>query len=91
MARRASKHLRPPRPLSAGAFAHTQRRRDGEWMIQPMSAEAATKSYHCPGCERDFGPGIAHLVVWPVLPSIGSSSAVDERRHWHTWCWERRH
>jgi len=90
MARRPSKHLRAPRPLSSGAFARLERRQDGEWMVQTMPADAATKTYQCPGCGRPVAPGTAHLVVWPREASIGSTSAVDERRHWHTSCWQRR-
>ncbi|MEE9965518.1 MAG: hypothetical protein K4304_10570 [Propionicimonas sp.] len=90
MAKRPSKHLRPPRPLSVGAFARAETKRDGEWMVQAMSADAATKTYRCPGCNRVFGPGIAHVVVWPRVAPIGSSAAVDERRHWHSACWSRR-
>ncbi|MGB9111966.1 MAG: hypothetical protein WCF24_04475 [Acidimicrobiales bacterium] len=49
-------------------------------MIQPY---AATKSYRCPGCNQEITPGVAHLVVVPL-------AAADERRHWHTSCFERR-
>lgn len=90
MPKRPSKHLRAPRPLSVGAFAHLEVKADGEWMVQPMSAEAATKTYACPGCNRTFGPGVAHVVTWPRLAGIGSTSAVEERRHWHTGCWNRK-
>jgi len=90
MAKRPSKHLRPPRPLSVGAFARAERKEDGEWMVQAMSADSATKTYRCPGCNRSFGPGVAHVVVWPRIPDIGSSSAVADRRHWHSACWNRR-
>ncbi|HRA75908.1 MAG TPA: hypothetical protein PLE12_06695 [Propionicimonas sp.] len=90
MAKRPSKHLRPARPLAAGGFASLQSRADGEWMVQTMPADAATKTYSCPGCNQSVGPGTAHVVVWPRDASIGSTSAVDERRHWHTGCWARR-
>ncbi len=90
MPKRGSKHLRTPRPLNVGAFAHLEAHADGEWMVQPMSATAATKTYTCPGCSRLIDPGIAHVVVWPRIASIGSASALDERRHWHTACWTRR-
>jgi hypothetical protein len=49
-------------------------------MIQPY---AAIKSYRCPGCNQEIAPGVAHLVVVPL-------SAADDRRHWHTSCFERR-
>ncbi len=90
MARRPSKHARPARPLSLGSFAAVEAKADGEWMVQSMPADLATKPYTCPGCGLSVAPGAAHVVAWPRHPSIGSASAVDERRHWHTTCWQRR-
>ena len=31
-----------------------------------------------------------HVVVWPVEKALLSKDALEERRHWHTACWERR-
>nr|WP_300147062.1 hypothetical protein [Propionicimonas sp.] len=90
MAKRPSKHLRAPRPLSSGAFARLERKVDGDWMVQTMPAGSATKTYSCPGCGQVVAEGTAHVVAWPREASIGSASAVDERRHWHTTCWQRR-
>lgn len=90
MAKRPSKHLRPPRPLTVGAFARSEQKQDGAWMVQAMAADSATKTYRCPGCSRSVGPGVAHVVAWPRQASIGSVSGVEERRHWHTPCWSRR-
>ena len=90
MAKRPSKHLRTPRPLTSGAFAQLVVKADGEWMVQTMPADVATKAYICPGCGHNVSPGTAHVVAWPREASIGSASAVEERRHWHTPCWQRR-
>ncbi len=90
MARRPSKHLRAPRPLSSGAFARLEVKADGDWMVQTMPADAAAKTYSCPGCSHPVPTGTAHVVAWPRVAGIGSVSAVDERRHWHTGCWQRR-
>ncbi len=90
MGKRTSKHLRPPRPLLQGGFARVETRTDGEWMVQSVGADAAIKPYRCPGCEGHLSPGTAHLVVWPRVASIGSAAAIDERRHWHSACWQRR-
>lgn len=48
--------------------------------IQPYEA---LKGYVCPGCNRDIGPGVGHIVAVPI-------GAPDMRRHWHKGCWERR-
>ena len=90
MAKRPSKHLREPRPLVT-RFAAVQAKADGQWMVQTMRPENAAKTYRCPGCDRPVPPGEGHVVVWPVRPAIGSSSAVADRRHWHAACWKLRH
>jgi hypothetical protein len=48
-------------------------------VIQPY---AASKAYRCPGCNQEIAPGTAHLVVVPL-------QAADERRHWHSACFDR--
>ncbi|MEA4943165.1 MAG: hypothetical protein VB080_01880 [Propionicimonas sp.] len=91
MPKRPSKHTQPPRPLHSGSFATLVEKADGEWLVQSMPAGNATKPYTCPGCGLTVPVGQAHLVSWPRQASIGSPSAVEERRHWHTSCWNRRH
>ncbi|MBK8459634.1 MAG: hypothetical protein WAS07_04900 [Micropruina sp.] len=89
MAKRPSKHLRAPRPLSV-THATSETRHDGVWMVQTMSAHAAVKTYLCPGCLQQIREGTPHLVTWPLTPGLLSTSGVEERRHWHTPCWRRR-
>ncbi|MDR1214092.1 MAG: hypothetical protein LBK54_08445 [Propionibacteriaceae bacterium] len=89
MARRISKHLAPPRPLSS-SHASAQTKADGRWVVRTMAGGRALKDYRCPGCDQVIGAGTAHLVVWPDQPSLGAERAVDDRRHWHTACWSRR-
>ena len=48
--------------------------------VQPFDA---TKTYLCPGCNREIPPGTGHLVVVPV-------ESPDLRRHWHRGCWVNR-
>ena len=48
--------------------------------IQPYQA---TKTYLCPGCNRDIPPGMGHMVALPP-------DAPDLRRHWHRACWLNR-
>jgi hypothetical protein len=87
--KRPSKHLRPPRPLSS-SHASAVDKADGRWMTQTMPSGSAIKDYRCPGCEHLITQGTPHVVVWPLVPSLGSARGVDERRHWHTSCWNRR-
>jgi hypothetical protein len=49
-------------------------------LIHPFQAN---KTYLCPGCMQEIGPGIGHFVVVP-------SDAPDLRRHWHRPCWDFR-
>lgn len=89
MARRPSKHLRPPRPLPA-SFGQAQSKADGAWIVQSLSAGRTEKTYLCPGCHQSIPVGAAQVVAWPRTPPIGSSSPVEHRRHWHSACWNRR-
>jgi hypothetical protein len=41
-----------------------------------------TKMYRCPGCQQIVRVGVEHLVVVP-------DDGAEERRHWHTGCWQR--
>lgn len=89
MGRRASKHLRPARPLGAG-HASAATKSDGRWIVRSVPGASAAKPYRCPGCAQLIQAGTAHLVVWPDTPSLLAERGVDERRHWHTGCWQRR-
>jgi hypothetical protein len=61
--------------LAAGEPGGVELRR-----ISPLQAR---KPYLCPGCNQEITPGTAHLVVVP-------RDAPDQRRHWHTPCWQLR-
>ena len=63
-------------------------RRGVEWNVQPVSALQAQKSYVCPGCRREIGPGVAHLVAWRADGVLGDSADLAARRHWHVTCWK---
>lgn len=88
MARRPSKHARPHLPLSTG-WARAVERRDGSWVVRDVPADRATKEYRCPSCQGVITPGTAHVVAWPADPYTGQTSAVENRRHYHTGCWKR--
>ncbi|MDA8439119.1 MAG: hypothetical protein M0Z51_09705 [Propionibacterium sp.] len=89
MAKRPSKHLRPARPLSAG-HGTAEVKSDGRWIVRSIPGARAGKVYTCPGCLQPIPPGTAHVVAWPAIPSLGSTSGLEERRHWHTGCWTRK-
>ena len=89
MARKPSKHLRAPRPLGS-SHASAVTKADGGWVVRTVAGAAATKTYRCPGCQQPIPVGFPHLVAWPEQPGLLSGSAVAERRHWHTACWQRR-
>lgn len=89
MAKRPSKHLRPPRPLFAG-HATSAIKADGRWIVRSVPGARAAKQYLCPGCRQTIDVGVAHVVAWPAEPGLGSTSGLEDRRHWHTSCWARR-
>jgi hypothetical protein len=72
------------------AFKHTERKRDGLWNVQPLSAGNATKVYTCPGCGLEIPPGQAHQVTWRADGLMGEADDLEGRRHWHTHCWKIR-
>lgn len=89
MAKRPSKHTRPVRPLSPG-HASGAAKRDGAWIARSVTGAATVKTYTCPHCARPISPGTPHVVAWPSEPEWTSQSAVAERRHWHSGCWQRK-
>ncbi|MBP3089021.1 hypothetical protein EML15_07670 [Corynebacterium sp. sy017] len=82
----------PSRPLDAATLWGTQSMEGPAWTqgeiyhVRRMSASAATKRYICPGCNQDIMPAVAHIVAWPRDYGRG----IEDRRHWHTGCWQRR-
>jgi hypothetical protein len=38
----------------------------------------------CPGCDHFISPGTVHVVAWRQTESS------NERRHWHTSCFDKR-
>ncbi|WP_423777082.1 hypothetical protein [Corynebacterium massiliense] len=48
-----------------------------------MGAASAQKTYICPGCNSYIPPRMSHIVAWPV-------DRGEDRRHWHTRCWQNR-
>ena len=84
----------PPRDIEK-AFGHqrVESARDGDWVVRSVSGAGSTKTYRCPGCDQEIKPGIPHLVAWPADTEESSwrgGSGLDERRHWHTPCWNAR-
>jgi hypothetical protein len=54
------------------------------WVVRSITGSASTKPYRCPGCDQQIPPATPHLVAWPA------DGALDDRRHWHTGCWQAR-
>jgi hypothetical protein len=93
--RKPSKHTRAAsdRPL-LGGNQRVEAKADGDWVVRRLTGSASTKPYRCPGCEQLIPPATPHVVVWPQDPSLlaalAGDASMDERRHWHTGCWQRR-
>ncbi|SDE13192.1 ATP/GTP-binding protein [Rhodococcus tukisamuensis] len=79
----------PPSPLG-GSQARVESGPagyDGEqYQVRQIPGARATKTYRCPGCDHEIRPGVAHLVAWPA-DAIGGA---EDRRHWHSGCWNGR-
>jgi hypothetical protein len=65
---------------------NTEQHPDGEWVVRRVTGSAATKTYRCPGCDQEIRPATPHVVAFPA-DDYGS---VEDRRHWHTPCWQAR-
>lgn len=89
MARRRNKHARPARPLG-DHHPHAEEKRDGRWIVRSVSGAKAVKEYRCPGCDQPIRPATPHVVAWPADAGWQSDSGLEDRRHWHTGCWQRR-
>ena len=59
---------------------------DGHWSVRNITVGGAAKSYRCPGCDQEIRPGVAHVVAWPA----DERGDLNDRRHWHTACWNAR-
>jgi len=59
---------------------------DGEWVVQRV--RGSERTFRCPGCDQELVPGTAHVVAWRSDGLFGE--ALDDRRHWHTSCWQAR-
>ncbi|MGH2690130.1 MAG: hypothetical protein ACRDKW_15190, partial [Actinomycetota bacterium] len=72
------------RPFDADALS--ERILGPEWAraegFQVRQSRSAAKRYRCPYCEGWIQPGTIHVVVVP-------EGRADDRRHYHTPCWER--
>jgi len=73
----------PPLPgghrIEAGADGY-------DYEVRAVAGARAVKTYRCPGCDHEILSGTSHVVVWRV----DGDSAADDRRHWHTPCWDNR-
>ncbi len=81
------RHRRDPDPSSereARVGSETlEEHPDGLFRVRRITGSTSTKPYRCPGCDQEIRPATPHIVAWP-------DDGLDERRHWHTACWEKR-
>lgn len=54
------------------------------------NVRGADKSYICPGCNQMIAPRTPHVVAWSNESLFGAERGLEERRHWHTSCWNRK-
>jgi len=59
-----------------------ERVEDG-FVVRRVAGTSSARSYRCPGCDQELRPGVPHVVAWP-------DGQPDDRRHWHTACWDAR-
>lgn len=92
MPRRSRKrdYTAPHEPLDVESatrgWARSESRPDGDWRVR--SVAGSDKTYRCPGCDQLIAPGTGHIVAWRADGLMGLESAIEDRRHWHTSCWQ---
>jgi hypothetical protein len=84
MPRRHNRRVETAARQPVGGHEHRVDWRGEEWVVRPVSGQAAVKSYRCPGCLQEIRPRVPHVVTWPA------EASVEDRRHWHTACWAAR-
>lgn len=78
------------RPSPGGGIRQVVEFPDGEWVVQRVTGSASTKRYRCPGCDHEIMPATPHVVAWPFDLGASDDARLQERRHWHTPCWNAR-
>lgn len=58
------------------------------WTVRRVGG--GEKLYRCPGCDQLIEPGTPHVVAWPADHLFGPGAGMEERRHWHSGCWQAR-
>lgn len=90
--RRSDKRRQAYEPLNVEnltfAARRTEVKRGGSWVVQPISATNAVKTYVCPGCGNEIEPGVAHIAAWREDGILGDAADLADRRHWHDHCWK---
>jgi hypothetical protein len=81
---------RPAAPPLRTSSETQEGKADGAWFVRRVQG-SSTKDYRCPGCSQLIQRGLPHVVAWPVEKALLSDAAIDDRRHWHTACWTRKH
>ncbi len=85
-----------PEPRDIGqafGYQRVEPARDGDWIVRSVTGAGSTKIYRCPGCDQEIRPGVPHLVAWPADTEQAAwhgGGGLDDRRHWHTPCWNAR-
>src|SRR6218665_3597150 len=89
---RAARARRGHPELDASVLTSGPRRQETgagrEWDVQVNLPPQAVKSYLCPGCGNRIAVGVSHVVAWRADGVLGDTADLENRRHWHTHCWQ---
>ncbi|QRV02517.1 ATP/GTP-binding protein [Arcanobacterium phocisimile] len=90
--RRSKKYSRPSRELNSYAlmgYTRIEYADDGR-AFKVHHINSGVKEYVCPGCSGIIRVGEPHEVAWTEDHILGKEFGQNDRRHWHTGCWEAR-
>ncbi len=90
--RKSNKYQRAVRPLDSLRLMGGKRYETGADGLeyQVVRIVRGTKPYVCPGCNGIISVGEAHEVAWTEEHWFGAQAGQQDRRHWHTSCWQAR-
>jgi hypothetical protein len=84
MPRKNRRQIESRRPTSGAQDASLIDGPNGPVRVRRIPGAGADKIYRCPGCDLEIPPGTPHMVAW------ADDGDGDDRRHWHTGCWNAR-
>jgi hypothetical protein len=91
MSPRRSARRSPPPVLRSARAERVEAYGGRRYVVRRHSgSHGPAKTYRCPGCSQLVAASTPHVVAWPLSDDVIAGGGPDDRRHWHTACWQAR-